>query len=284
MKKFLFLLVALLATSVLSACSSKDDSEPVDKPQEYMGLVLNDMTLRTQNLGSDQGKYTIYLPADYETSGEKYPVLYLLHGMWSNSNEWISNGKANNYTKDAINAGIIGKMIIVMPNAFDSFYVDGYDRKHDYESFFFNELMPHIEATYPVKTGRENTAIVGLSMGGFGASYYAFKYPEKFCFCYAMSGAVEGMGTKLVPSVKMMFEQWGYDSSNFSRLPKYYMDCGTEDNMVYAANVHTRDYLKSVNFPFTYRESTGIHDWNFWRAAYQRMLPDLGEFFKPSGK
>lgn len=280
MKKILFFAFCLLASATFSACSKSDDPVKEEENKEFQGLVLRDKTIPTTYLGADAGKYTIFLPADYATSGKKYPVLYLLHGMWSHNNEWIDNGGVSLSTANAINQGTIAPMIIVMPNAFDSFYVDGYDRVHNYESFFWKDLVPHIESTYPVKTGRENTAIAGLSMGGFGASYYAFTHPDKFCMCYAMSGAVEGMGIDLIPSVKMMFEKLGYNEGNYSKLPEYFLDCGTEDALVYQSNVNTKNFLESVKFPFTYRESHGAHDWNFWPLAYRRMLPDLGKYFK----
>jgi len=276
MKKLTVLILGVLASLSMLSCSKDDDSIVEETP--YKSAVYSDLTLPTNYLNGDKGKFSIYLPADYQTSGKTYPVLYLLHGMWSNNREWVSNGHADRYTTEAIKAGTFPQMIIVMPYAYDSFYVDGYT--HDYESFFMKDLMPYIESKYPVRTGRENTAISGLSMGGFGASYYAFKYPGKFCFCYEMSGAVEGMGADLIPSVKMMFEKYGYNESNFSQLPAYYMDCGTEDAMCYTANVNTRAYLESVKFPFTYREYAGQHDWNYWQAAYQRMIVDLAEYFK----
>lgn len=283
MKQLLFFAFFLFSSILLLSCSKEDtqnlEEEPIQKPT-YKGIVMKNQIIETTHLGKDDGKYTIYLPSDYQTSNKKYPVLYLLHGMWSHNNEWVEKGAAATLTDLAINKGTIGPMIIVMPNAFDSFYVDGYDKVHNYESFFWNDLIPYIESNYPVKTGKENTAIAGLSMGGFGASYYAFTHPDKFCLCYAMSGAVEGMGTDLVPSVKMMFVKLGYNETNYDKLPQYYLDCGTEDMMVYQTNVNTKKYLESVKFPFTYRESHGAHDWDFWPLAYSRMLPDLGKLFK----
>lgn len=276
MKKLLIYLCCAVASASMFSCSDDEESEKVQE-EVYSGTVLVDQKIATEYLNGDDGVYNIYLPSDYQTSGKKYPVLYLLHGMWSNNREWVTNGHADKYTTEAIINGNLAEMIIVMPYAYDSFYVDGYT--HNYESFFMKTLVPYIEANYPVKTGRENTAICGLSMGGFGASYYAFTYPEKFCFCYAMSGAVEGMGSELIPSVRMMFEKYGYNANNFSKLPAYFMDCGAEDSMVHGANVNTRAYLESVNFPFTYREYAGVHDWDYWQKAYKRMLEDIVEYF-----
>lgn len=283
MKKFLYYTFCLLTLVFFVSCSKSEDDPTKEKENaQYHGIILRDLTLPTTHLGTDPGKYTIYLPLDYKESNKKYPVLYLLHGMWSHNNEWAEKGGVVTQTTKAINNKVLGELIIVMPNAFDSFYVDGYDGKHDYESFFWQDLVPYIESNYPVKTGKENTAIAGLSMGGFGASYYAFKYPERFCMCYSMSGAVEGNGlqTDKILSVRSMFEKYGYNESNFSKLPAYFLDCGTQDQLVYSANLNAKNYLRTVNFPFTYRESLGTHDWNFWTAAYSRMLPDLGTYFK----
>ena len=278
-EKILFLAVLLTALLQLSCSKNEDGEKTPEETATYSGTALKDMTLNSVYLNGEMGTYTIYLPADYKTSGRKYPVLYLLHGMGGDHNDWSNYGSLNLSTRNAINDGQVGQLIIVMPKAYSSFYVDDFDKEHQYESFFLKELMPHIESTYPVLTGKKNTAIAGLSMGGYGASYYAFNYPEKFCLCYSMSGAVEGLGIDQVPSVQEIFEDHGYSSSNFSSLPKYYMDCGKSDPLVHSANVNTYTYLTSINFPVTYRETDGAHDWVFWAAAYKRLLPDLGQFF-----
>lgn len=288
MKRILALL--MMAALMTTSCGGDkggddggDDTPPA--PITPTSVVKKDQYLSTSNLKGDNGKYSIYLPYGWDdkaNAGKKYPVLYLLHGMWSHNNEWLDNGKVKQTTDQAIKGGKLAEMIVVMPNAYDSFYVDGYMEGINYETFFWEDFVPHIESTYPVSTQRDSTAIAGLSMGGFGASYYAFTRPEEFFLCYEMSGAVEGMGTALVPSVRQIFESRGYNGDNFDQLPQYIMDCGTEDYMCLSANVNTHNYLQMVGFPHEYITRPGSHDWVFWEASYVTLINRLKSYWKPA--
>jgi len=289
MRKYL-LLIALI--TFFFSCSKEETNSKDEKTEETVSWVLlKNQKVPTSYLQDSNGLFNIYLPSDWETTKETYPILYLFHGMGGDNNDWAANvvdsysglhgGDVVSTTRVAVSQGKIGKFIIVMPNAYNSFYVDGYDKVNYYESFFFKEFVPYIEKTYPVKTGKNNTAIAGLSMGGFGASYYAFTYPDKYCLCYAMSGAVEGIGQAITPSVPTIFQTKGYNETNYSTLPEYYMDCGNNDSLVLTSNRNVDAYLTNVKFPHSYKEFDGVHDWKYWRACYQRLIPLLAKYFKP---
>lgn len=273
-----------MAVALLLApgCGSENGSEEVIEEPTYKSVLLRDQSVTTSYLSGDKGLYNIYLPSDWETSDKKYPVLYLLHGMYDSNTAWTSHG-VQTLTSTAILKDQVVPFIVVMPKAYNSFYVDGlkgYDTtSHDYESFFWKDFVPYIEKTYPVSTDRKETAIAGLSMGGYGAMYYAFKYPEEFCFCYSMSGALTGIGSALTPSMQSLFETYGYNSENFDSLPDFVMDCGMQDYLCGSANVMTDSYLTGVGFPHKYRTSSGTHDWTFWIECYQRLLKDLPNYF-----
>lgn len=242
-------------------------------------------------MDDDSLDFTIYIPGDYKTSGKKYPVLYLFHGIASDHTAWNEEGDVVKMTDEAIRNGEIKPFIIVMPNAFNSFMVDGFwlfdgFPGHKFESCFFKMLKPYIEANYPVMTDRAHTAVAGLSMGGYGASLYGFKYPETFCMSYSMSGATEGLNwiwsrkdEGLVPSIETIFREKEYTRSDYGRLPDYYMDCGTEDLLCKSFNDLTHDFLVSIGFPHAFREYKGCHDWDYWKGCYSRMIPDLARHF-----
>lgn len=284
MKKIL-LFVSIILISV-SSCKP----EPVPDIKSDVSIYKENLTVPSKYLMDEEAYYSIYLPVDYETSGKKYPVLYLLHGMFSDNTEWNSKGDVVAITDEFIKSGKILPFIIVIPNADNSFYVDNFDffdgePGHKYESFFFKEFMPYIEANYPVLTDRVATCIAGLSMGGYGASYYGFKYPERFSFSYSMSGAIEGLDwttiTDKVPSVEDIFKSKGYKKEYFSKLPVYFIDCGTDDILCKQFNDTTHEFLDSINFKHTFREYEGGHSWEYWKESYKRMLPDLADqFFK----
>lgn len=289
MNKALSLSLCLLAL-VSAAVSCKKDETYTPDP-EFSLVSEKNIVIESEYMTEEgyEAPFNVILPADYKTSGKEYPVLYLLHGMAGNNNSWQESGEVEDLTINAVRNGIIKPYIIVCPRAYLSFYVDGLEYKIEgmpklmYESFFFKELVPYIEKNFPVMTDREHTAVAGLSMGGYGASYYAFNYPGKFAYCASFSGAVEGGNwtgiTDALPSLSDIFRKNGYGKEDFASLPQYTMDCGEDDIICGDFNTNIHDFLNSIGFPHTYRTSPGGHEWEFWKKAYERMIPELAEHF-----
>lgn len=136
----------------------------------------------------------IILPPDYSTD-EKYPVIYLLHGIGGNENEWL-DGNPNEIVSNLVAEGQASKMIIVIPNvragADDSYPSDAFNLEH-FAKFdnFINDLreclMPYMDEHYSILTGRENTAIAGLSMGGRESLYIGLNMLDTFRYIAAFS-------------------------------------------------------------------------------------------------
>lgn len=286
MKRILRVFFIVSAVLFLFSCERKEES-----PEYFESVLLEDVQFESDYLEDGVATYNIYLPADYESSGKKYPVLYLFHGVTDNHSAWNSKGKVKEITDKAIKEGTVSPFIIVMPDGFNCFYVngaknvDGKQEGNDWESYYWKELRPRIENTYPVKKGRENTAIAGNSMGGYGAMYYSFNYPSRFCFCYTMSAAVDNIGIfidRKLPSLEEIFNKRGYDETVYDRLPHFVMDCGKADILSIGFNEKTHKYLDSACFSHTLNICNGIHDWSFWRESYERMLPYLATHFGDS--
>ena len=271
------LLVALLAVAAVACNQTEEEKQPENK--EYKGTLVWNVEVPSDNVPAGDNVISIYLPTDWQTSGKKYPVLYLLHGMWDNNNAWINKASMHTITNKAIQEGSCSELIVVMPNCSDDFYVNGYSAGVNYDDYFHQDLIPFVEANYPCRTDRSSRAIAGLSMGGYGTVYHAFSYPEKFCVAYSMSGAVEGMGTYTTPSLRQIFERKGYTAADFESLPKLTLECGVQDNLCYTAGVNTHDYLQSIGFPHTYITRDGVHDWAFWKVCLPKALAAAGEFF-----
>ncbi|MCU4163480.1 alpha/beta hydrolase [Carboxylicivirga caseinilyticus] len=265
--------ILLLFTGILilfAGCSTEEDSVVV---------VTNNVSLLTDKkissaVLSQEMKYNIVLPNDYYTNTERYyPVLYLFHGMGGDNSSWAEDGDVKQILQNAFNNEVVEPMVVVMPDAFNTFYVNGYQSGLQYETYFWNEFLPYIEETYRVYTTREMRYIAGLSMGGFGASYYAFTYPDKFMYCYSMSGAVEGVGS-VTSSISSIIA--GYDS--FEELPDYTMDCGVSDNLVFESNELVHEALNNMGFVHEYIARDGIHDWVFWQKSLQMALERIGQY------
>jgi len=118
------------------------------------GKVVEQETVSSTILGRSV-HYTAYLPADYDVSQRTYPVVYLLHGFTDDNTCWLQFGEINRYADKAIADGTIPPMIIIMPNADSSWYINSYDGKEKYEDLFIKEFMPSIEKTYRVKAEKD---------------------------------------------------------------------------------------------------------------------------------
>ncbi len=190
----------------------------------------------------DRG-YSILLPSDY-SKDKKYPVLYLLHGIFGDEYSF-SNDKSNKIREIEGNMaadGLIDDTIIVCPNMYatsDPNQKPGFDNKSciPYDNFIndlVNDLMPHIESEYSVLTGRENTYLAGFSMGGRETIYITLQRPELFGYVCAISAA-----PGIVPTTDKFMTHKGTiteDEMKFKddaiKPDKFIICCGTKDSVV----------------------------------------------------
>lgn len=132
-------------------------------------------------------KYNIVLPEDYEGSTIRYPVLYLLHGLTSNYTAW--GRLAAPFYADAV-----GDLIIVMPDAGNSWYVNYAESDHGqrnaWEDHIVRDVIGHVDSHYRTIARREGRAISGLSMGGYGGLTMGLRHPELFVSIGSTSGAL----------------------------------------------------------------------------------------------
>lgn len=152
---------------------------------------------------------SIYLPPGYETSPDKrYPVVYLLHGIGDNdqnwTREWSKGNEGYGAIQDVMNKGIkekrFGEMIVVMPDqrtkSFGSFYVNS-SATGNWDDFTSKELVEYIDKNYQTLAKAESRGIAGHSMGGFGALTLGMKHPETFSVVYGMNPALLGWARDL---------------------------------------------------------------------------------------
>jgi enterochelin esterase-like enzyme len=169
----------LLATEV-QAQWVKPPSAGVLK--ETPGLVHK--TYDSNVMGTTVG-YCVVLPAGYETSAERYPVVYWLHGGGGNESSSLSTARS---WRKLDEANKTRPVILVYPNGFRSGYMDHWDGKIMVESMIIKELIPRIDSTYRTIASREGRAVHGFSMGASGSLKFAFKYPDMFCSAVAYGG------------------------------------------------------------------------------------------------
>lgn len=269
------------------------------------GKVIEEETVKSGILNRNVN-YTIYLPADYATSERTYPVVYLLHGYTDDNTGWLQFGEVNRYADKAIEEGAIPPMIIVMPDADSSWYINSYDGKEKFEDFFVKEFMPSIEKTYRIKAQKKYRGIAGLSMGGYGTLIYSLKYPDLFAAAAPLSAAVFD-DNEMVTTPDNRYEQifgqlFGRGLKGKDRLNnawynnsilkivenksaddlkkvRYWIDCG-DDDFLTKGNCLLHIALTDKRVPHEFRVRDGAHTWTYWRTGIVDALNFIGDSFR----
>lgn len=230
-------------------------------------------------------KAVVITPDNYKEAKE-LPVVYLLHGYSANYSAWITKGAGFEKAADFYN------MIIVCPDGNNSWYWDSpIDEKFKYETYVSNELVKWIDGRYKTIKSREGRAITGLSMGGHGAMYLAFKHQDVFGAAGTMSGGVD---IRAFPNNWEMAARLGKYAENPELWEKntvinmlhlltpnslaLIIDCGTED-FFFRVNDHLHQQLVMRNIPHDYISRPGAHDWKYWSNAINYQLLFMSNYF-----
>lgn len=232
-------------------------------------------------------RMTVYTPAGYETSGKRYPVLYLLHGMGGDENAWSELGRATQILDNMIAKGEIEPMIVVMTNGnvdMDAapgesslgFAPPTINLPHTMEGTFethFPDVVNFIDKNYRTVKSKKGRAIAGLSMGGFHSLHISKQYPDMFDYIGLFSAAILPGDGKAKSEIYDNFDE--KLARQFSKNPAlYWIAIGTTD-FLYPANKDFRKKLDDNGYKYTYYESPEGHIWKNWRIYLTEFLPLL---------
>jgi putative tributyrin esterase len=274
---------AVLSISILFSVATagwaqerrKVDVETIQFKSELIGQVL---------------PYNAVLPVGYAESNKRYPVIYLLHGLFGRYDDWVTRTNLAEYAARY-------DVIIITPEGHDSWYTDSAGVATDkYESYFIRELIPDVDGRFRTIKDRRARGVGGLSMGGYGALKYALKHPEQFAFAASISGVFDpalrtdenpGFAWDILrPSITAVFGARssqtrtandlpqiarGLSASQIASLPYLYFDCGLEDGFL-ATNRELAEILLSKKIPHQYRQLPGGHDWGYWDQQVREVL------------
>jgi S-formylglutathione hydrolase FrmB len=238
--------------------------------------------------------YCVMLPPSYaQDKVRRYPVAYYLHGLGDNEQSLVNLGGWAIYDR-LMREKKIGEFAVVAPAGFASFYINSRDGKFRYEDFFLQEFLPAMEKKYRIGTTRPQRGIMGISMGGFGALHYAFKYPEKFAAASAnMPALIEHLRQELSqerqqellgeifgdpPDLSYYEKNSAFHLARTAPLPAFrrmtiYFDCGAHDRYGFNAGTTTMDKLLTQRgVPHESHIYSGGHDWPFVLAHFAASL------------
>src|SRR4051812_34738140 len=136
--------------------------------------------------------YVMYRPATAPAPGERWPVLYLLHGLGDDERAWVMLGRAAETLDGLIVEGKLKPLLVVMPMAKDSWYVDNPDPggRGLVAQALTRDLVDHVDRIHPTAACRAGRALGGLSMGGYGALLYAMDNPRRYSAAFSFSGSL----------------------------------------------------------------------------------------------
>lgn len=231
-------------------------------------------------------RITIYTPAGYENSKERFPVLYLLHGLGGDEESWMTLGRASQILDNLIAQGKAKPMIVVMTNGHISttaapgespqgFYKPVMmisDALNGEMEFYFKEIIEFTESNYRAKKDADNRAIAGLSMGGFHSLFISANYPKTFGYIGLFSPAVIPPKNATSEIYKNLDDKLKTQLNNQYKL--YWIAIG-KDDFLYKNVADFRKKLDAMNFKYRYVESAGGHTWSNWRTYLTDFLPLL---------
>lgn len=231
-------------------------------------------------------RLTVYTPAGYEQSKEKYPVLFVLHGIGGDEDAWVTQGRATQILDNLIARGQAKPMIVVFTNGNISQEAaplensTGYTRPtmqlpQTMEGTFetsFPEVVKFIDANYRTVAKKEGRAICGLSMGGFHTLYNTLNYPDLFNYSGMFSAAIGVSDTSISP----IYQDFDAKLARYfaGKPALLWIGCGKTDFLIQA----NRDFMKKLDdngFKYTYMETEGGHIWRNWRIYLSEFVPLL---------
>ena len=311
MKKTLLLAAALLPSLLISCKANKNEmpfeASPISQaikletmaitkqqldriPEAYRVLVkdggtIEHITYKSKryygNGQENEKKANVYLPIGYDGS-KKYSVLYLMHGIGGDENEWGMKNEQSLVKKMMDNLTVKGDIepfIIVTPNGRSGF--DDSNPNNNHMAFYKfgeelrNDLIPYIESHYSVYSDRDHRAMAGLSMGGMQTINIGIcECLDLISYFGAFSAAPTSYDAAKVASV--------LNSNSDLKVNYFYNICGTEDSIAYSAHSAAAKLLPRLtdrlveNENFRWQEQGGGHDFGIWNLGFYNFAKIFG--------
>ncbi len=276
--------------------AAKTETAKAEAPYEYKECPADTIEVMSQAMGRTI-KNVVVRPSKHfinDNDTMRFPVLYLLHGAFGCYSDWSQKA-------DLHRLADLYDVIIVCPDGQDSWYFDSpVDPKMQFETYVSKELVEYIDSHYPTHANRYMRAITGLSMGGHGALFLAFRHPDVFWSCGSMSGNMD---------ITQVTEKWHIKDrlGNYAGNEQRWRDhsvCNQVDlvkastlkpalniiiddglNDIFIKNniaLHEQLLEKGIDHDFTVRP--GRHSWDYWVNSLDYHMMFFDKAFKRGRK
>lgn len=244
-------------------------------------------TVDTYSSSMNKTIRAVVLTPDTYRPGVALPVVYLLHGYSGNYSDWVKKAPVLAKLVDTHNL-----IVVCADGNYGSWYFDSpVDPSFRYETYVARELVAWVDSHYSTIKNRSGRAITGLSMGGHGALYLAFRHQDIFGAAGSMSGGVDlrpfpnkwDIARRLGPYAQFP-ERWEQNTViNLLHLLTpgalaLIVDCGTSD-FFFRVNNNLHDKLLERNIDHDYITRPGGHNWDYWNTAVAYQLMFMRQYF-----
>lgn len=265
MKKTFLFCITLCTTCLISRAQEITTHSPAGFDSLYTQArhgKIDTIVYMSSTVGTNR-KALVYTPPGYSSS-QKYPVLYLLHGIGGDEKEWLNGGKPQVILDNLYSGNKLQPMIVVMPNgrAMKDDRATGNIMAPDkvqafavFEKDLLNDLIPYIEKNFPVLADREHRALAGLSMGGGQSLNFGLGNLDVFAWVGGFSSA---------PNTKPPQQLLPDPEQARQKLKLLWVSCGDKDGLM-AFSKRTHDYLAENNVPHIFYVEPGGHDFKVWK-------------------
>ncbi|MBB6698584.1 alpha/beta hydrolase [Clostridium algidicarnis] len=223
---------------------------------------------------------------DRKGSDKPHKVIYMLHGSSGNSTNWVQNTLLPLYSQDY-------NVVFIMPEVGNTWYRNIKDRGN-YFTYIVDELPKIIKNIFNISTKREDVAIMGNSMGAYGAMKCALSRPDQYWLCGSFSTACVTVreyldelreqkdkienpnmrsvyGPNLICTDDDELFKLAKKASEQPINPQIYMTIGKND-FLYEPNQYFSEKMKTLPLDFSFETWEGSHDWNFWNQSLKSVL------------
>ena len=279
------MMLAIILFTATTACA-RPASQPAVEQQFPQADTIEVMS---QAMGRNI-KNVVIMPDGYHDGDLQFPVLYLLHGAYGCYSDW---SRKANLDSLASRYGVI----IVCPDGQDSWYFDSpVDPTMQFETYVSRELVEYIDSHYRTHANRFMRAITGLSMGGHGALFLAFRHPDVFWSCGSMSG---NMDITQYPDSWHIKDRLGVRDDNMQRWRDHavcnlvdqvkacplqpaqniIIDDGLNDIFI-KNNIALHDQLVEAGIDHDFTVRPGRHSWDYWVNSLDYHMMFFDKAFK----
>jgi len=271
-------------TRSTSPSTASPAASPAPTPQPDGNKRVQDVKFFSKALQREM-QYRVILPKDYFTTENRYPVLYLLHGLTGHYRSFEAHSNLTRYLERY-------QLIAVSIEGENSWYINSATNpKEKWEDYFLQDVLTDVGERFRINGG-DARAIAGISSGGYAAINLALKYPGLFLFAGSLSGALTAPRD---PEYDKAFKSFGFtdifgpaDSKTRKENDVFllaekaepqhttfiFMACGTDDDTI-VGNHQFADLLRKRHIAYEMTEFPGQHEWSFWEAALPQMLRSL---------